>query len=793
MTDENGAPHANVNGVVNQQEDLELSGRDKLELFRKEAIYRRMKHYSRECEYNQARIAELEERKVTCEAGLAAMSACWQLLMDTLRSMVDPDDEEPPTTDEIRDLYHISTFVTEDTMPELKSSLEKTQRATAQVVSKILSKAGVPAKHLDAQSRKAQAESAALKSQLDLLRVKLHDSEETSQRYREALSAAENRLERLQSKTVKALQLKPAPEAEEQERMTEREQRKPSSPERKGDHEEIAQLEEVYWQDIAESREKRIFELEYQVMDLTGKLHSAVIQMQTPTLQQLANSVHYKMLMMRLSQVSTSLSEKEQEIAKLKIELQESISANKVAEEALQRDTAQEIADLKTLVAQRDTNLARLRENRDQQGAELHERRLKESVRITSCEEHKTLAASRAERINVLNSQLKRCRLQLAAQANREDIVSFLLEVPNDDMNYVEALHLELSNVKKRLATLEQACSNLDEDHPDIARHIQAEAEALQKLSDVSTELERYHTVYGELSSLHPDVSQLASQLQQKEGELQRLRLLDKQREQTETSLYTEVEKLSAAWEALDTQVKGKVFDLTAMEDKLVKALTEKAKAENKFYASMRDKEATELERKNLARNLEKHAKVVETLKESENKLKEQIAMAQKILVSREQSSNCHQKEINDLRMKHKELEGLLHEERTKYQTLFRNTHAVEKDTLNLQRQLRSKMEDCDRSKKDLQRQALKLQSKERLLSSRARATDQDVDSRVADSMKILRCSTCNINFRKVLLTKCWHTFCKDCIEARISTRQRKCPACNVAFGQSDVQTIFFQ
>jgi E3 ubiquitin-protein ligase BRE1 len=36
-----------------------------------------MRHYSRENERSQSRIAELERRKNTCEAGLVAMSACW--------------------------------------------------------------------------------------------------------------------------------------------------------------------------------------------------------------------------------------------------------------------------------------------------------------------------------------------------------------------------------------------------------------------------------------------------------------------------------------------------------------------------------------------------------------------------------------------------------------------------------------------------------------------------------------------------------------------------------------------
>jgi hypothetical protein len=47
------------------------------QLFRKEAIFRRMRHYSREHDRSQSRVAELERRKNTCEAGLAAMAACW--------------------------------------------------------------------------------------------------------------------------------------------------------------------------------------------------------------------------------------------------------------------------------------------------------------------------------------------------------------------------------------------------------------------------------------------------------------------------------------------------------------------------------------------------------------------------------------------------------------------------------------------------------------------------------------------------------------------------------------------
>jgi hypothetical protein len=54
-------------------------------------------------------------------------------------------------------------------------------------------------------------------------------------------------------------------------------------------------------------------------------------------------------------------------------------------------------------------------------------------------------------------------------------------------------------------------------------------------------------------------------------------------------------------------------------------SVEQRGKSENKFYAAMRDKEAIDTERKNLSRNLEKQAKVLEKLQESEKSLTLQV------------------------------------------------------------------------------------------------------------------------------------------------------------------------
>lgn len=67
----------------------------------------------------------------------------------------------------------------------------------------------------------------------------------------------------------------------------------------------------------------------------------------------------------------------------------------------------------------------------------------------------------------------------------------------------------------------------------------------------------------------------MSKQLEEKESEVKKLRLQVTQHAQAETALYTELERLSTAWEALDKEVKNKLFDLAAVEDRLSKSAVE--------------------------------------------------------------------------------------------------------------------------------------------------------------------------------------------------------------------------
>jgi hypothetical protein len=56
---------------------------------------------------------------------------------------------------------------------------------------------------------------------------------------------------------------------------------------------------------------------------------------------------------------------------------------------------------------------------------------------------------------------------------------------------------------------------------------------------------------------------------------------------------------------------------------------------------------------------------------------------------------------------------------------------------------------------------------------------------------KIAQCSVCNYRAKSHVLMRCMHVFCKECIDKRIETRQRKCPTCGGSFGTNEVKQIW--
>ena len=59
-------------------------------------------------------------------------------------------------------------------------------------------------------------------------------------------------------------------------------------------------------------------------------------------------------------------------------------------------------------------------------------------------------------------------------------------------------------------------------------------------------------------------------------------------------------------------------------------------------------------------------------------------------------------------------------------------------------------------------------------------------------ALDLMRCSVCKDRFKDSTITRCFHLFCKECIDENLRNRHRKCPACGEKFGQDDVRRVYF-
>ncbi|KAG1776925.1 BRE1 E3 ubiquitin ligase-domain-containing protein [Suillus placidus] len=788
LTSTSGSPE--VNGLTANHDAEEPADNYQLELFRKEAIFRRMKHYSRENERNQARIAQLEQRRSSCEAGLVAIAACWKQLVDTVQTLTPPE-ELPAVEVDTKDIFNLSQHISTDS--SLKAALEKNMLATEKLITSFMKLNPVTFNDKAYQRCQAsQTECVALRSEIALLQQRLDEVQSEKEQLHDDLIAAEIKLDRMQSGTVAAMQRKGG--AKEEANLDQPCPPEGSTPnyasstppplQINGHNDSSLSDSEAFRLELKISSE-RASKLEAEIRTQAETIAKLEVERAAPTVEMVSGTVHYKILSERRDQLEHMKAENDSRIGRLDVTIRDLQSSRTQFEEETRASAQQMNQELKAVLAKRDADLTRLRDQRELLHAELNELRSRENIKYQSSRELKALAESRAEKITQLESEVRRHKAKLAAHAGNEDLMKHFWEGKVDDLQYVDGLRRKLIETEAKLAALQQSMSTIREEQPDIARRIASEAATREELTAATTELSRYRTLLGEPSS-----SDLARQLQAKEDEFQKMRLLTEQHQSAEDAIYAEVERLSGAWEALDVQLKNKVVSLTTAEEKVAKSAHEKAKADNKYFAAMRDRESVEIERKTAIRNLEKQAKVVERLADSEKNLQQQMGYLEAVNQRLHRVMDEAETRFNAL-----EADALMYKKQAETtEEMMKNVRKVADEKYahihHLKGCLFKRDDDLARMKAEVDK--LRVEAK-KLRSASASEKEAELMEEAASVWRLIKCSTCKENMRGVALTKCSHTFCKQCVEARISTRQRRCPHCNSGFAQSEVVNVLFQ
>lgn len=111
----------------------------------------------------------------------------------------------------------------------------------------------------------------------------------------------------------------------------------------------------------------------------------------------------------------------------------------------------------------------------------------------------------------------------------------------------------------------------------------------------------------------------------------------------------------------------------------------------------------------------------------------------------------------------------------------------IQRKAAEIQAELDSERNDRNKLEEELKEWSDKVAE---LTAETSEAAIQKLQEEIKDCKSILKCGVCFDRPKEVVIVKCYHLFCNQCIQRNLEIRHRKCPGCGTAFGQNDVRFV---
>ncbi|GJN91021.1 hypothetical protein Rhopal_004035-T1 [Rhodotorula paludigena] len=823
----------------------------KLEAFRKEAIYREMLAYKRQLSRATAEAASLRSQRTAYEVRVSRVELAWQALVSEAELILPSTSSSAPASSEraASPLLTSAELGDDDELDELLRHRSAATKALLERLQSLHPTSSTASPDLEAQCRTLLLESQHSREALRLLRAEHAATLSSLEQAHQALVRAERKFDRYQSQTVAALEGRLAPaskqDAGKQGSATPQNaaagaqspagrsplpsngvKRQGSSAGDTGggeppglvglpDEAARAEVDELRATALRRSEElddmrRERATLKLEIDTLRGKL------VNIPE-DEIAESALFRAMQQHVQYLAGEYATLKGDADRAMKEADELREGMEAYRESAVRDASEQATELRTRVAAQESDLSRLRTMRDDSRAEVAELRAKESDKAHALDELRTLANARKARLRAYESELRRVRIGRAAEKGDAEGVELRVreaeakaerEAAAGDDDEMEEGEVEVgeddvvADLSARLKKAEGLLLALGEQLKDYAAQtggmsapsaqqlIDSETRARADLAEAQQRIVRLEAILG--PGGRGDVRELAERLEEKQRELKKAEAQVKGSEAATNMLYGEIDRLSTAWAALDEQNSSKVFNLAALEEKIQRLNAEKAKSDNRYFSTMRQKDSLVSENSVLNKLAEKQQQKIEVAADAQRAISQQLTQAEREISAHQGNVRAWQEQNADLKRKNVELQ-------------LRND-AVAAQVSELTNQLAHRVTEYEHSaaaRLEAEEKAAKLE--QQLQQAQAKATAaasttvgasdpsevRELKKYNADLMRMLRCSTCNVRFKSVIINRCGHTFCKECVDTRLANRNRKCMSCAAQFGRDDVSPVY--
>ncbi|KAK7276495.1 hypothetical protein RIF29_17635 [Crotalaria pallida] len=357
--------------------------------------------------------------------------------------------------------------------------------------------------------------------------------------------------------------------------------------------------------------------------------------------------------------------------------------------------------------------------------------------------------------LNALIEKLEKANMELGIIADM-----------HGNENYEKSTIAEIRESESRArAQAERLKNALDEHSLELRVKAANEAEAAceQRLSAAEAELE---DLKAQLDTSERDVLELSEAIKVKD---------------TEAETYmSEIETIGQAYEDMQTQNQHLLQMVAERDDYNIKLVSESVKTKQSHSTLLSEKQA-------LAKQLQQINASMENSKTRIAHSEEQM----KALISEAIKSTQEEKHLAltlefakwELADAEKELKCL----KSNVSSSEKEYDQIQKDVQVMEVELESERD----SRKKLEEELREVNSQIAELSSE---TGEEAVRKLEDELKVcknmIKCTVCYDRLKEVVIVKCCHMFCSQCIQRNLELRHRKCPACGTAFGQSDVRFV---
>lgn len=385
---------------------------------------------------------------------------------------------------------------------------------------------------------------------------------------------------------------------------------------------------------------------------------------------------------------------------------------------------------------------------------------IEEAQRVKSC--HKAEMNECRSKMEHLRTQVELATSKLndwiekyVEQVKANEQIRWLLEISREYVGSHDKLNKELQGeiqkfMGKEMQSLQQKLSAALE-----SKATAVEEEFSKKLAAVEEELKG---AQGKQASLTEDLERVT----QENATL---------KEEAEV-FWNEMDSISDAYEASREQNTKLLEAMSKRDEDNARLLSEAAAASRDKAVMEEERDAAGTQLKNIEKECQEWQKRAETVEEDlEKASKDRDSYKVDVLQLREQVASLS----TDIKTMGITIDSL----RSEIAASKKEISAVEADKAKHLLAMKSEKTRADRA--------------EAILSGRKDLKSLASEDAEREALrKMVNCNVCSTRLKDRIITKCNHLFCSTCIDANLSSRNRKCPGCGEKFGQADVKPFYF-